>query len=287
MHRPFKHPWYLASLLAVFALAQASAFAVETEDDARDQEVLPLAKKKKKKKKKSKQFETDYRYDWDQRHFSFGLNLGGGLGAGNTLNAFRYGGVITPYLKAAFGDGNSIQFDVTVGYQSHCQLSADVCKEEAAWLYFRTPIMPDSASGGYLVMVAPNLQFRYEVEMGSSISKRSPVLVWGGMGFGSVITNGFAELIDNGTDADPELRNTELTNLEIFFDILPTAGLRFRLGEFAYFETGFRLHLMLPIASMVTDQDQLTVGKPTVLPEFYIGKARWLDYSIGFAYDFM
>lgn len=266
----------LLCLIALFSLSIVLPGRAAEADDAESE--LPYLKKKKKKIK----FEDDYRYDWAERHLTLGMNFGGALAAGNTLNAFPYGGTVTPYFKGAFGDGNALQLDITVGALPILDGS------KITWLFFRTPILPGSATEGFLGFIAPNVQFRYELDLGSSISKRSPFLFWGGIGLGSMITYGEAKLTSNGTEG---LRNRDLQATEIFFDFVPTGGMKLRLGEFGYMELGVRQHLLVPFMSKIKDVGAGTdTGwqkfMPSVIPEFWIGTGRVIDVFLGFSYDF-
>jgi hypothetical protein len=241
-----------------------------------DADDLLLEKKKKKKKKGKSSYNTNYRYNWEDRYLSFGLDMGGAIAGGNTLNAFPYGGTVTPYFHAGFGDGNAVQVECTVGY-------LPLNPTEYGWLWYRTPALPGSNASGYLAFAAPNVQFRYELELGASTSKRAPVLFWGGFGLGALITYGEADLTENGTAG---AKNSSLTNTEVFFDFVPTIGLQFRILEFSSLDLGYRQHLFLPIASMLTGEEEWTRGRPTIIPEFWIANARIADISIGFTHFF-
>lgn len=235
---------------------------------------LPLARKPKKKKVEDYIPEQNYRYDFDERHLTWGVDLGGAFANGITLNAFSLGGSVTPYFKGGFGDGNALEFDVTVGWSPLNAGNAD-------WLYFRTPILSGSSAFGNLFFVAPSIAFKYELELTPSISQRGTFLTWGGVGLGTVLTFGSAALTDNGSIPDPAV-----TNQQIFFDIVPTIGFKARLSEFSYFELGTRAHLMIELASKLKDDTSFVTGTPQVIQEFWIGNSAYIDVFVGFSHDF-
>ncbi len=243
-----------------------------------EHDTIPLErrKKKKKKKKKYKLESRQYRYDWADRHLGFGLNLGGSWARGNTLNAFPFGGSVTPYFRGAFGDGNSLELNVTVGLLARSGNNAE-------WLFFRSPLLSGSAVGGQIFFIAPNLQFRYEVELGASIKGRTRYFFWGGMGVGTFITNGEATLYyPEGSG----LEDHTVTNQEVFLDFVPTVGVKFRFLDFTYLEVGTRVHTLLPLASKLTDEEEWTKGKPPLIQEFYIGTANGIEGFMGISYEF-
>ncbi|MFM7203249.1 MAG: hypothetical protein ACKO6N_20880 [Myxococcota bacterium] len=217
-----------------------------------------------------------YRYDFSERHLSFGLNMAGGLANGPTLNAFPYGGVVTPYFRGAFGDGNALQLDLNLGINP-------ISGASAQWLYFRTPIMAGSLVSGYVALIAPTLSFRYDIDLGASISKRSPVALFVSFGLGPAFTYGSSALTSNGSVNGTG--ETYLTNIQLFADVLPAAGLKLRLGEFAALEVGSKLHLVWPIMANVNNTGWVS-GRPFSVPEFWIEASRWTEFYLGFSYDF-
>jgi hypothetical protein len=249
------------------------AFPVNTRLEV--EPALPLNKTKK-RKKKEKDFlpEQNYRYDFDERHLSWGIDVGGGFANGITANAFPLGGTVTPYFKGGFGDGNALQLDVMVGFNP---LNAT----KAEWLYFRTPILSGSSAYGQVAFVAPTLTFKYELDLTPSISQRGVFSTWGGIGLGAVMSFGYASLLDNGSIPDPQL-----TNKQVFFDIVPTIGVRARITEFSYFELGTRFHIMLEIASQLKGDTGWVTGTPQSIQEFWMGNSRYADVFVGFCHDF-
>ena len=215
----------------------------------------------------------DYRYDFGDRHLTWGFDLAGDLSSGITLKAFPYGGGVTPYFKVNFGDGNAVQIDLSA-------IANPISGPNYPWLFFRTPVFPGSSVSGYTLLLAPVFTFKYEVDMGSSVSKRSPVQFWGGLGIGPLLTIGSADITDNG-DSD-----THLSNTEVFFQFVPTVGFKFRLSEFAFINLGFKYHLMLDIASRVNDEEVWSTGTPRVIQEFWLGNSAYFETTLGFSYDF-
>ncbi len=217
---------------------------------------------------------TNYRYDFSERHLTFGMDLGAALPQGNTLNAFPLGGLVTPYFRGAFGDGNAVEFALTFGALLPSGTEAD-------WLFFRTPIEEGGTVSGHLGFLAPVVTFRYEIGLTASISHRARVLTWGGIGFGPAFTSGEVTMTGNGTQPDKTV-----TNYEVFFDVVPTWGFKLRLTEFAFLQLGARFHLLWVIGAKVTGEDQMTYGSPEVIQEFWIGNSKIIDAFLGFGYDF-
>lgn len=218
----------------------------------------------------------DYRYDFGERHLTFGLNLQGNLTSGVTLNGMPYGGGVSPYFRISFGDGNALQLDLNAAINP---LSA----ANAQWVFFRTPILAGSLASGYMAMIAPTISFRYDIELGASISKRSPVVYFVSFGLAPMITYGQADLIQNGSVNGTG--ETHLTNMEVMADIVPTTGLKLRLGEFGGLELGAKMHFLWPIAANINNGGWF-FSRPFTVPELWIENSRVTEFYLGFSYDF-
>lgn len=220
--------------------------------------------------------QENYRYDFSERHLSFGMDMGGNFARGTTLRAFPLGGMVSPYFRGAFGDGNALQFDLATNVNNLSAADSD-------WLFFRTPVLAGSLAWGYILMVSPTISFRYEVDMGSSISKRSRIVSFASFGLAPTFTYGEAHLSENNGSAAGS--NTDVYNMEFLVDVVPTAGLKFRLGEFGALQVGGKMHFYWPIASSI-NKGPWVVGRPETVPEFWIESSRTLEAFVGFSYDF-
>ncbi len=249
-------------------VASADFQASATETSPLDPDI-PLARRPR------DEFSNDgYRYDFSERHLTFGVDLGGALNRGSTLNAFPFGGLLTPYFRGAFGDGNALEVDLTFGMTPARGANAE-------WLFYRTPIEEGATVSGYVGFLAPTICFRYEIGLTASIAHRATVLSWAGIGMGPAFIKGDASLTNNGTQPD-----NDVNTFEVFYDVVPTFGFRVRVTEFAFLQFGARLHLLWVIGAKVNDASEMTFGMPEVIPEFWIGNSRVYDLFLGFGYDF-
>ncbi len=105
--------------------------------------------------------------------------------------------------------------------------------------------------------------------------------MWVGVGTGPAFTKGEVSLTNNGSQPDKTV-----TNFEVFYDLVPTMGFKFRVTEFAFIQLGMRYHFLWVIGSKVNGASTMTYGRPDVVPEFWIGNSRMAEVSIGFGYDF-
>ncbi len=265
----YRHANWMSALVGAAALGIAMGPPAVAETSSPLDPDIPMARRT-----EVEFANTHYRYDFGERHLTFGLEGSAGFPAGNTLNAFPMGGTVTPYFRGAFGDGNALEFDLTVG-------GFPPSGQNAEWLFFRTPIEEGATASGLLAFVAPIVVFRYDMGLTASIAHRARVFLWMGVGMGPAFTKGKVSLTNNGSQPDKTV-----TNFEVFYDLVPTMGFKFHFTEFAFVQLGLRYHLLWVIGSKVNGADEMTYGRPDVVPEFWIGNSRMVDLSFGLGYDF-
>lgn len=206
-----------------------------------------------------------YRTDYGERKLEAGLDVGYSLLLGTTIRAFKPAPTVTPYLDVSFGDGNSLDFQVVLGYGL-------MDEDDAQYYFFRSPVVAGADAEGELRFAIPTVTFRYENDLTPKLGRRGRVFFWAGMGLGAGLVSSAAELTGAGTLPSAETKHED--TLETFFAAVPALGFRFRLTEF----------LFVNISSRFTALVQF--GRPDVLEEGDLEGFRTFDTSVGVSYEF-
>lgn len=222
--------------------------------------------------------DTEYRYDFEDRHLTLGITGSGGITRGVVINAFPYEGMVSPYFRFGFGDGNTLQLDLTA-------MVSQFYPNQYPWFFFRTPILGGDVVGS-LYMVIPTISFRYEMDMSATISKKSPFMAVGGLGVGGAYAWGYVNLTGNGSSG---AESSQTLINQIMIDAVPMIGVKYRLGEFAALEVGGKAHLLFPLLFNNTSgvgTAGWSFGRPYAVPEGWLDASRFFDGYLSFSYDF-
>lgn len=208
--------------------------------------------------------EEEYRYNFSERKVEAGLDVGSAVLLGTSTKSFLSGATVTPYMDFSFGDGNSLDFQVTLGYHPFDE-------DNAQYYFFRSPVVDGTTAEGELVYAIPQLTFRYESDLTSSLASRGRVFYWAGIGAGPAFVSSAAKLENAGTLGTVEYEHADTT--ETFLTIVPAAGLRFRLGEFFFLNLGARLDWLVQF------------GQPEVAQEGDLPGFKIVEGTVGISYE--
>lgn len=208
--------------------------------------------------------DEDYRYNFSERKIEAGVDAGSALLLGTSTKSFLSGATVTPYVDFSFGDGNSLDFQVVMGYHPFDE-------DNAQYYFFRSPVVEGTTAEGELIYAIPQLTFRYESDLTSSLASRGRVFYWAGIGAGPAFVSSAAKLENAGTLGTVEYEYADTT--ETFLTFAPAAGLRFRVGEFFFINVGGRLDWLIQF------------GQPEVAQEGDLPGFKILEGTVGLSYE--
>ena len=206
-----------------------------------------------------------YRTNYKERALEFGIDGGFTLLNGDTVQAFKPSGSVTPYFDISFGDGNSIVLGATIGYHLFNE-------ENTEYYFFRAPVLPETTADGNLRYVIPTVSYRYENDLTSNLGRRGRAFFSFGVGLGAGVVSSEAS-IENAGSAGTYSTTYEDT-LETFFAIAPSIGFRFRVTEFLFVNITSRYNMLVQF------------GKPRYLEEGDLEGMRTFDTGMGISYEF-
>lgn len=206
-----------------------------------------------------------YRTDYGERKLEAGVDTGFNAPLGAAVRSFDPFVTVTPYMDVSFGDGNSLDFQVTLGMNP-------MDPEHPEYYFFRSPVVDGTTAQGELRYAIPHLTFRYETDLTPKLGRRGRVFFWAGFGAGVGLVSSEASISGAGTA--PATATTHEETLETFLALVPSGGFRFRISEFFFINTSIRYNLLMQF------------GTPETLQEGDLDGFQTFDTSLGISYEF-